>query len=527
MTFPNSDDKVKIYLTPEDDQILVRHGYEPLPLTGKRPIIPGWSTRPIDIVALRRDYPGDGNTGLRTGRLVLVDLDLRNPEHVEAVKGLAFMLLGETPLVRLGAKGLHLAYRNETPIDKLEAKGRAPGEERFEGVEILGKGQQGLAYGIHPDTKLPILWPDKSPLAVPLADLPEVTPEALRAFIAECSALLKTLGYAPRDDAPEEEPRQASAATGEPVSRRQLLADLSYLSEHRGPRAPWLRIVAAIRATPIENDEKKTFRRKAAHRFSRGGLDRLKRGMPATYDPAAVDKVFNSMPPKEGERVARYGTIKKAADQVRSRGANRFDHVDPEQFKNENEDKMNDEATAGDFDEDIKKSAKDDHERLVERFGDADAIEDANGPELEYWDDDAGEGRGMMPRYPGGGTLLAYAGSGMHKTNVILRATAEAFLRGARVRFAEGELPYEFGKIRMPLTFKDMGVKLEELTKGGEGPHGPYGRFARAKAVPDLLDEDQVKAFTDASRPSKPDIIVFDTLSRALPGRNENTGETS
>ena len=61
-------------------------------------------------------HPGAGSTGLRTGRLVGVDIDIVPAAHVQAVKDLATKLLGYTSLERVGAKGAMLCYRNGTSV---------------------------------------------------------------------------------------------------------------------------------------------------------------------------------------------------------------------------------------------------------------------------------------------------------------------------------------------------------------------------------------------------------------------------
>src|SRR5271170_2186222 len=68
--------------------ILHRNGYEPIPARGKG----GSKTAKL-------------NTGLRCGRTVGVDNDLRNPEHADLVQEIVEHRLGATPLRRRGSKG--------------------------------------------------------------------------------------------------------------------------------------------------------------------------------------------------------------------------------------------------------------------------------------------------------------------------------------------------------------------------------------------------------------------------------------
>src|SRR4051812_21433278 len=106
-------------------RILLRYqlldlGYEPIPVCGKAPHISGWSAGSIDKERMFRwsteRYllkPGNdhANTGLRTGKLVAVDIDLRNPDHVAAVQEMVELVLGYSGLQRRGSKGVMICYR--------------------------------------------------------------------------------------------------------------------------------------------------------------------------------------------------------------------------------------------------------------------------------------------------------------------------------------------------------------------------------------------------------------------------------
>ena len=60
------------------DSELIANGYEPIPVNGKAPVAPGWQTgeiTPERIAREREEHPNAINTGLRTGRLVGLDID--------------------------------------------------------------------------------------------------------------------------------------------------------------------------------------------------------------------------------------------------------------------------------------------------------------------------------------------------------------------------------------------------------------------------------------------------------------------
>ena len=123
----------------------------------------------------------DHGIGLRTGELVGLDIDILDPDHAHAVMQHAQRHLGAT-LTRVGMwpKRL-LIYRTSDPFPKIRKLG---------GVEVLGAGQQFVAFGTHPDTRHPYYWlDDDTPLDVPLADLPVVTEQALRNLLTDCTSM--------------------------------------------------------------------------------------------------------------------------------------------------------------------------------------------------------------------------------------------------------------------------------------------------------------------------------------------------
>ena len=169
---------------------LFEQGYEPIPvLPGtKKPAVTQWTSLPIDEARIEdwvRRFP-DCSIGLRTGRLVAVDIDILDPDLSHEVFALVRDRLGQT-LLRVGQwpKRL-LLYRTTDPRPKQEVSGGASCS-----VEIHGLGQQVVGFGIHPDTLEPYRWPlGESPLDVSLEDLPVATAEASDALLAEIAAML-------------------------------------------------------------------------------------------------------------------------------------------------------------------------------------------------------------------------------------------------------------------------------------------------------------------------------------------------
>jgi hypothetical protein len=181
---------------------LLCNGYEPIPIIGKETWITGWTTaeiteqRIIEETCRNRRY---ANTGLRTGRLVGIDIDLVDPEQVSILLEITDALLGRTPLRRFGSKGQMLLYRMvDEPIGKLLIRrAKSDAENARPLVEIFGQGGQFVAYGIHPDTQRPYRWLEQGqePLTVPFSDLPPVTANDLRDLQEALIEVLTAFGY--------------------------------------------------------------------------------------------------------------------------------------------------------------------------------------------------------------------------------------------------------------------------------------------------------------------------------------------
>jgi P4 family phage/plasmid primase-like protien len=222
---------------------LVELGYSPVPAQGKAPRLPGWRQlcAAPDADQIRRwrstfDYPREGkppgtyrgsqhtNTGLLCGILRGVDIDVLDPDLAAEIEVLAVRILGATPLRRVGrAPKLCLAYRAATPGPKVMTADLVLPDGNPARVEILGEGQHFIAFGDHPDTGQPYQWTGGAePTDVPLADLPEISDQRVRDFVAEAEALIRQAGgrerprpdgAAANDAAPVEAPAQPAAAT--------------------------------------------------------------------------------------------------------------------------------------------------------------------------------------------------------------------------------------------------------------------------------------------------------------------------
>jgi hypothetical protein len=192
------------------------NGYHPVPVVGahvntnsagKRPTMTAWQTDCLTadadvITGWSRSQRHNTNTGILGGTIVGVDIDVLDEALSGQLVARATEMFGPTLLRRIGrAPKMLLVYRIAIPISKLQTSSLLFGDNPDTKVdtdkckvEILAEGEQFVAFGIHPDTKAPYTWPDKSPLDIPFADVPLVTLEKLQQFVTDSEQALREAG---------------------------------------------------------------------------------------------------------------------------------------------------------------------------------------------------------------------------------------------------------------------------------------------------------------------------------------------
>jgi hypothetical protein len=132
------------------------------------------TTRPYEI-DIWSQWPGCA-VGIAAGAVVGIDIDVLDADAAHAIEALAREMLGDTPAKCVGrAPKRMLVYRSAAPF---------PGIKRHP-LEVLCRGQQFVAYAIHPDTGQPYQWVgDGGDLtALDVSRLPEITEAQAHAFL--------------------------------------------------------------------------------------------------------------------------------------------------------------------------------------------------------------------------------------------------------------------------------------------------------------------------------------------------------
>jgi hypothetical protein len=177
---------------------LLAAGYLPVPANGKRVQLDDWvniraTNAIIDTWALTRaDHL---NTGILCRETPFVDIDVTAEEVAEEIEALLETEL-ESSAVRIGLPPKRaIPFRCDQPFKKLSTQFFSP-NGKIQKVEVLGDGQQCVINGVHPDTHQPYRWHGGEPgPRLRREDLPLMTVEKARAFLAAAAAIMRSHGW--------------------------------------------------------------------------------------------------------------------------------------------------------------------------------------------------------------------------------------------------------------------------------------------------------------------------------------------
>ena len=198
------------------------HGYQPIAIynwnatnlpasqRGKKPYGYEWQnkvgTPTYNAAAL--------NTGILTKNLRAIDIDLED-DRAGIAHAIVEQELGCTPLVRKRANSPRRLLVFRGAGDKINIVDETGARQ----IEILGRGQQFVAYGRH-SSGAELEWEDEQPDSFPHDELPEASEDAIaRLAAALCAEFGFRIAGRDKGEAPEPEPAQApSAALAAPSS---------------------------------------------------------------------------------------------------------------------------------------------------------------------------------------------------------------------------------------------------------------------------------------------------------------------
>ncbi len=243
-------------------QRLLRAGFQPIPVAGKRPVVKHWESlvlHPDQVDLWATGDKGRLNVGLRTDDLVAIDIDIYDLAAADAVEAAALARFGDAPK-RVGeAPKRLLLYAAKRPGTKITSPVFSTVDGFEHRVEVLGVGQQFVALGTHPDTLRPYTWPDRDILDIERWELPVVDRDEVAQWVeGEVVGLLMRRGFLPhyagstvtRAGGPMPDPDDAFdavKATHDDVS----LADLQWMLDTLDPnycdeRDSWRNAIFAV-----------------------------------------------------------------------------------------------------------------------------------------------------------------------------------------------------------------------------------------------------------------------------------------
>lgn len=165
----------------------------------KRPFGKDWEAKrhgPKRIASAIEAGRGSYGVGVKTRETPGVDIDCYDEDLVEHMIRVTEDLCGAT-LRRVGlAPKTLLVYRSEKPFPKTQSKVFIDDEGRPVKLEVLGDGQQFVAFHIHPDTEKPYKWiGGESILDVEHSELPVIDRDDALEIVAEFERKCRKRGW--------------------------------------------------------------------------------------------------------------------------------------------------------------------------------------------------------------------------------------------------------------------------------------------------------------------------------------------
>lgn len=189
-----------------DGRALLANGYLIVPIKPgeKRPALNGWQKARLSTADLAR-YPGHG-VGVLCGQganpIVGIDIDISHPAINAAVidwcrehLGPTCERVGSAPRVMLVYRAASSGWTKGSSVSFFDPEDaeKGNGKRNEQRVEVLGLGQQFVAYAEHPDTGKPYEWVDffGGINAVSAQELPQVDESQVEALMDEVARLVR------------------------------------------------------------------------------------------------------------------------------------------------------------------------------------------------------------------------------------------------------------------------------------------------------------------------------------------------
>lgn len=232
---------------------LCANGYRVVPIQSGRkgPTVDGWQRTHADEKQIRKwasNGYANGNIGIITENTPAVDIDVYDPDVASQMELWLLREFGDT-VVRVGrAPKRLLVYRADKPFPKMSV--RYIDGDREHAIEILGAGQQFVAYGIHPDTKREYVWTSMDELVeIKTSDLPTLTQEQAGLILDHFEVLAKAKGWVRKDRSTGRADTENPFERYKPIlaiSEETVLDTLDYIPNDDVHYDDWLTVGCAL-----------------------------------------------------------------------------------------------------------------------------------------------------------------------------------------------------------------------------------------------------------------------------------------
>lgn len=238
---------------------LLDQGYPIIPIRPnlKHPGFKGWQNTVADEADLS-DWLSRGFTGvgILTATTPAIDLDILDDTIVDKMTAFVEKMFPNAPRRTGQAPKTLFVCRTDTSFTKLASQAYEDFLGNVHRVEILGQGQQFVAFHIHPDTNEPYDWHGTPLDEIPYNDLPVLTADDARDIIAyfesiipddwEVSERAQTARDAIPDDTPSELRALAYAAPPLDLNDNQIETCLKVLSDRCDSYSDWIKVGMAL-----------------------------------------------------------------------------------------------------------------------------------------------------------------------------------------------------------------------------------------------------------------------------------------
>lgn len=215
-----------------------------------------WTQHTTDPQDFDRWHAMGAGTGIVTGDgLLAIDADTTDEALAKIIRDVVLAHIGQTP-IRVGRypKALYLIRVTDPYAYRRIDFGEPDGFGNYERVEILSDRKFFVAEGIHPKTGRPYTWPRE---LVPYDDLPLFRPEQIDALMDALRAALPAASKV-QIEGGGEAPASQEALRGDIRSVKRAVAAIPNTSKHFPTREAYRDVGYAIKAA-LPDDEPQAF----------------------------------------------------------------------------------------------------------------------------------------------------------------------------------------------------------------------------------------------------------------------------